>query len=237
MNSFKKLTVALLIVCSFMFVAPVFITSFETTGYTVEAASNPKMQVKVTKAKKEGYYYVVEGKVYNKTKSKLDSAVLTINLYGKKNKKQKITTHKDSIMWMDAKGTWKFCEKIYVGNKKIKSYKVSASGHYYKKSSYTYSKFKTKITSTKKTTSTYGYDTINIKGTIKNKTGKKMKSVFVTYAFYDKKGNIISTRFIGYYKGYKNNKTFNIKESSHLSYSSLGVKKCKIVNVEAFAAK
>ena len=231
MKIIKRLAVAVLVVCSFMFVAPMITTTTQTGAYTVEAASKPKMKVKLKKAKQQGQYYIVEGKVYNKTNSKLDFARVDIKLYSKKNKKGYITRGYDSIMWMDKKGTWKFSGKIYVGNKKVKSYKASAEGTYYRKAGYT--KLSSKVTSFKKKTS-YGFDEVTVKGKIQNKTGKKLKSIFVTYAFYDKSGNILSTRFCGYYKGYKNKKKFTTKEQSHLMAPNLKVKKCKIVEVHGW---
>ncbi len=243
MKLFKKLAVALLITCSFMLVVPAFAPLFADT-YTVQAASKPKMQVKVTKAKQQGKYYIVEGKVYNKTKSKLDSAILTINLYSKKNKKSKITTYRNSITYMGKKDVWKFSSTIYVGNKKVKSYKASAKGVYLKRASYQYTKLKTsKVKMTKKSKSSI-YDSIKLKGKITNKTGKKLSDVFATIVYYDKKGNIVDTVFVGWYNGkngnkkykfsLKNKKSFNFNETYNIK-SSYKVKKAKIVDVYGYS--
>ena len=242
MKLLKKLTVALLIACSFMLVMPVVSPLF-TESYTVNAASTsskPKMKVKVTTAKQSGKYYIVKGKVYNKTNKNLSSASVEIELQDKN--KKTITTTTNYVCWMDKKGTWKFSTKIYVGDKKVKKYKVSANGTYFKKS--TYSKLTTKVSSVKKKkTYSSGYTSYTVKGSIKNKTGVTLKSIYATYAFYDKSGNLLSTRFCGYYSGsegklgkngLKKNKKINVKENSHLIDSSLKVKKCKIIEAHGY---
>lgn len=236
MKLFKKLTVALLIACSFMLVMPVVVPSVSNNGYVVEAASKPKMKYKINKAKQSGNYYIVKAKVYNKSNKNLDAASIKVDLYDKNG--DKITYGYESIMWMDAKGTWKVAMKIPVGTSKVKKYKVTVDGYYFSTSAYT--KLKTTVKKvTKKTTksSSYvggSYDQLTVKGEVKNKTGVKLTSVYVTYAFYNKDGNIVGTRFCGYYKGYKKNKKFTVKETSHFIDSAVGAKTCKMIEAHGY---
>ena len=76
-------------------------------------------------------------------------------------------------------------------------------------------------------------DTYEIKGTIKNKNNSKLTDVFATYAFYDNSGNVVGTRFCGYYKGYKKGQKFSFKETCNIE-SDLNAVKCKVVEVHGF---
>ena len=198
---------------------------------TVKVTKSPKLTYKVTSAKQSGDWYIIQGKVYNKTHSDLDSVAIQFNLYDKN--KKKITTAYDSVYWLDDAGTWKFYIKTYVGSKKVKSYKKSELKGNYNTYVNNLTKFTTKITSMKAQKTYSSENLYKIKGTIKNNNNSKLTDVFATYAFYDKSGNLVGTSFRGYYKGYKKGAKFNFSESAYIE-SALKVKKCKVVEVHGY---
>jgi hypothetical protein len=199
----------------------------------VKVNKTPKLTYKVTSAKQNGGCYTIEGKVYNKTNTDIESALIKFDLYDAS--KNKITTVTDSIMWIDAAGTWKFKITSYVGDKTVKSYKNSyLKGSYFNVSTkYTkYTKFNTSI-KLKKTESTSYSTTYQISGKLQNNNGTKLTDVFATYAFYDKNGNVIATRFCGYYDGVKKGKKISFKETAYLD-PSLKAVTCKVVEVHGY---
>lgn len=202
---------------------------------TVKVTKSPKLSAKAN-IKRSGNITYIEAKVKNKTNSNLDNAIISVDLYNASNKK--IGTVSSSIFWIDAAGTWKTTMQYYSSKEVIKYCKVSNLSGSYNSNHFAYTKFTSLVSSCKKTSSYNSngrrLDTYTVKGKIQNKTGKKIKSVFVTYGFYDKNGNILSTRFCGYYKGYKNKAKFKIKEKSHNIDSSYGAVTCKIVEVHGY---
>jgi hypothetical protein len=195
----------------------------------VKVNKTPKLEYKVTSAKQDERYYVIEGKVYNKTNTAIDSALIKFDLYdGSKNK---ITTATDSIIWIDAAGTWKFKITSYVGDKTVKSYKNSYLKGSYFSASTKYTKFNTSI-KLKKTESNSYSTTYQISGKLQNNNGTKLTYVFAIYAFYDKNGNVIATTFHGFDEEVKNGKEINFKETEYL-VSSKAVT-CKVVEVLGF---
>lgn len=209
----------------------------------VKVTKTPTLKANIKKSYlNEDGTYVVEGYVKNETYSKLDDARIQVTAYDENGKE--LGKSSKSIWWMDSRGQWKVKVEIYVGrNVNVASYKTSLSGSFFRESQYN-PNFKTKVTKLSKTGESY-------KATVKftNKNNAKLSSVYATYAFYDKKGNIIGTRFCGYYKnsvvpstgkkvkgalgnGLKKNKSFTASET--LGYPSYEVTNCKIVEVHGY---
>ena len=197
---------------------------------TVKVTKNPVLTYRITTAKKSGNYYIIEGRVFNKTKTDLDYAYVEFNLYDKNN--EKITYTNDSTYWIDDAGTWRFYCKAYVGTQTVKSYKnVELSGTYY--DAYDAETKFEKTVSMKTVSRNTNTKTYKITGTIKNKNGQKVDHVFATYAFYDKEGRVVATRFCGYYDGYKNGTSVKFEESATIE-SALGAVKCKVVEAHSW---
>lgn len=210
----------------------------------VKVTKTPTLKANIKKTYKQGSYYIVEGYVKNNTYAKLSDASIQVTAYDKGGKKVGSSTN--SIMWMDANGQWKVKVEVYVGNNNVAKYKTKVSGIYFNSDKYN-PNFTTKVTKLTSKSSSLGTTyTATAKFTNKNKA--KLTSVFATYAFYDKSGNIIGTRFCGYYKnskdskgktikgklgnGLKKNKSFTASES--LSYADYAVTKCKIVEAHGY---
>lgn len=197
---------------------------------TVKVTKNPVLTYRITTAKKSGNYYIIEGRVFNKTKTDLDYAYIKFDLYDNSN--SKISSTSDSIYWIDDAGTWRFYCKAYVGSQTVKSYKnTELSGTYF--DSYRAYRSFTKKVSMKTVSRNTDYKTYKITGTIKNTNGKKVSHVYATYAFYDKQGRVVATRFCGYYDGYKNGSSVKFEESATIE-STLGAVKCKVVEAHSW---
>ncbi len=158
-----------------------------------------KTNIKKTYLDKDGYY-VVEGYVKNQTYTKLDSTSIKVTLYDKEGKKLGETSR--YIDYMDARGQWKVKVKIYVGkNANVASYKTTVSGRYFTRSRYN-PNITAKVKKLKKDGNRYS---TTVKYT--NKNNVKLTSMYATYVFYDKKGNIVKTYFDGWRANYVSSTT------------------------------
>lgn len=209
----------------------------------VKVTNTPTLKANMKKAYMDKYGdYIVEGYVKNQTYTKLQEATIKLTAYDKNGKKLGETSR--YIDYMDARGQWKVKLTIYVGkNAKVASYKTKVSGRYIRNSR-SNSNITAKVTKLNKNKNLY---TTTVK--FKNKNNAKLTSVFATYAFYDKKGNIIKTRFCGYYKnsvvpstgekvkgalgnGLKKNKSFTATEKTYsLDYDIVS---CKIAEAHGY---
>ena len=167
----------------------------------VKVTKTPTFKTNIKKAylDKDGDY-VVEGYVKNQTYTKLDNTRITVTLYDKKGKKLDETSR--YIDYMDARGQWKVKVKIYVGkNANVASYKTTVSGGYFTRSRYN-PNITAKVKKLKKDGNSYS---TTVKYT--NKNNAKLTSMYATYAFYDKKGNIVKTYLDGWRANYVSSTT------------------------------
>lgn len=209
----------------------------------VKVTKTPTFKTNIKKAylDKDGYY-VVEGYIKNQTYTKLDSTNLKVTVYNKKGKKLGETLK--YIDYMDARGQWKVKAKVYVGrNANVASYKTKISGTYFAESRYN-PNITAKVKKLKKDGNKYS---TTVKYT--NKNNVKLTSMYATYVFYDKKGNIIKTYFDGWRadyvssttgkkvkgelgKGLKKNKSFT---ATNLIYSlDYDIASCKIAEAHGY---
>ncbi len=167
----------------------------------VKVTQTPTLKANIKKAylDKDGYY-VVEGYVKNQTYTKLKNISITVTLYDKKGKKLGETSR--DIDYMDVRGQWKVKVKIYVGkNANVASYKTTVSGRYFTRSIYN-PNITAKVKKLKKDGNRYS---TTVKYT--NKNNAKLTSMYATYVFYDKKGNIVKTYFDGWRANYVSSTT------------------------------
>lgn len=209
----------------------------------VKVTKTPTFKTNIKKAylDKDGYY-VVEGYVKNQTYTKLDNISITVTLYDKKGKKLGETSR--YIDYMDARGQWKVKVKIYVGkNANVASYKTTVSGRYFTRSRYN-PNITAKVKKLKKDGNRY-----STTDKYTNKNYAKLTSMYATYAFYDKKGNIVKTYFDGWRANYvssttgkkvkgelgnglKKNKSFTA--TNQIISIDYDIANCKIVEVHGY---